>query len=126
MLTFASVGRLRISVFTAPVLASDDPPYRGIRVPLRFWKVIAWVAGDDLAAAGFVLDQSPLVPDAEKRQAVDAEPELGPFRTFQIPIASIADLTGLAMADLAAADRLPRTAIAEPWRELRTTSDIVL
>ena len=38
---------LRVSVFTAPVLEHDDPPYRGVRLPRRFWKVAAWVTAAD-------------------------------------------------------------------------------
>ena len=126
VLDFASVERLRLNVFTAPVLSPDDPPYRGIRVPLRFWKVIAWVAGGQLASAAFVLDQSPLVPDAEKRSAITDEPELGPFRTFQVAVQQVASLTSLVMPELIAADHLPETVAAEPWRRLRSFSDIVL
>lgn len=127
VLAFADVNRLRLDVFTAPVLAEEDPPYRGIRVPLRFFKVVAWRAGDELAAAGFVLDQSPLVDTREARPpAVGAPPPLGPFRTFQVPIAEIAALSGLAMPQLVDADRLPPTVAAAGWRRLETPADLFL
>ena len=65
VLEFADTTDERLSVFTAPVLAADDPPYRGIRIPRRFFKVAAWTTEDaraaSLAAAGFVLDQSELI-----------------------------------------------------------------
>ena len=66
VLQWADAADLRVSVFTAPVLGADDPPYRGIRIPLRFWKVAAWTddAGE-LAAAGFILDQSELIDTTE-------------------------------------------------------------
>ncbi|MNJ03924.1 hypothetical protein D3C73_1644560 [compost metagenome] len=35
-------------------------------------------------------------------------PPLGPFRTFQVPIGQIADLTGLSLGRLINADRLVR------------------
>lgn len=127
VLAFADVNRLRLSVFTAPVLGADDPPYRGIRVPLRFYKVVAWRSGDELAAAGFVLDQSPLVDTREARPpAVGAPPELGPFRTFQVPIAEIAALAGLTMPQLIDADRMPRTVAAAGWRRVETPADLLL
>ena len=61
VLEHARVHELKLSVFTGPVLADDDPPYRGIRIPLKFWKIAAWSTGDALATTGFVVDQSPLI-----------------------------------------------------------------
>src|SRR5690606_28772177 len=119
VLGHARAHRLRLSVFTAPVLAAGDPPYRGILVPLRFWKIAAWNAAVDddepgrLAATGFVVDRSPLVDTGELREPAPGEaPPLGPFRTFQVPIADIAALTGLTMPELIAADRMPPTIAA--------------
>lgn len=140
VLAFARVHAQRLSVFTAPVLAPDDPEYRGIRVPLRFFKVVAWRSGDELAAAGFVLDQSPLVDltDAAARAALAARerarlaagatavPDLGPFRTFQAPVADVAAITGLEMGALAAADRMPRTVAAEGWRAVTAPDELLL
>jgi endonuclease G len=116
VLNHADTHDARLSVFTGPVLAEDDRPYRGIRVPRRFWKVAAWTAEGMLASAGFVLDQSPLLEGLELEQAVrrrleaDEPPPLGPFRTFQVPVTLIAGLTGLDLTRLAAADRLTRAA----------------
>ena len=51
----------KLAVFAGPVLDPDDPPYRGIQIPLRFWKVVAFVQDGALAATGYILDQTPLV-----------------------------------------------------------------
>ena len=104
VLQWADAADLRVSVFTAPVLGADDPPYRGIRIPLRFWKVAAWIddAGE-LAAAGFILDQSELIDTTE---GVVAVAPLGGFRTFQVPIADIGELAGIDFGPLVAADVL--------------------
>lgn len=129
VLAYADVNRLRLSVFTAPVLEPGDPAYRGIRIPLRFWKVAAWNDGDELAAAGFVLDQAPLVDEAELGRAAAGRagvPDLGPFRTFQVPIADLAALTGLVMPELIDADRFPATLLPAGWRELGTPEDLLL
>jgi endonuclease G, mitochondrial len=102
VLDYADAGDSRVAVFTAPVLAEGDPVYRGIAVPRRFWKVAAWRNGEGaLAAAGFVLDQSDLVDTTEGLVAVSP---LGSFRTFQVPIREIAELTGLDLGPLVAAD----------------------
>ncbi|WP_258566898.1 DNA/RNA non-specific endonuclease [Microbacterium sp. Se5.02b] len=124
VLAYAEATDQRLSVFTAPVLADADPPYRGIRIPLRFWKIAAWHAADGLAAAGFVLDQSDLV---DVRETTLAIPPLGSFRTFQVPIADVAALTGIDLGPLVDADALgARGARDSGWRALESSGDIVL
>ena len=124
VLAYAETTDQRLSVFTAPVLADDDPPYRGIRIPLRFWKVAAWVGAEGLSAAGFVLDQSALVHAEEETLTVAP---LGAFRTFQVPIADIATVTGVDLGPLIGADVLVRAGARDSgWRALVSTSDIIL
>lgn len=127
VLDHAEAQDVRLSVYTAPVLGDDDPPYRGIRVPLRFWKIAAWATGDaqrPLATAGFVLDQTDLV---DTRQEARAVAPLGAFRTFQVPVADIAAASGLDLGPLVDADVLPREGVRPtPWREISTTSDVSL
>ncbi|MDN3495563.1 DNA/RNA non-specific endonuclease [Planococcus sp. APC 4015] len=127
VLAYAEAQDARVSVFTAPVLDPADPPYRGIRIPRRFWKIAAWATTDAagapaLAAAGFVLDQTELI----ERSTATAEP-LGAYRTFQVPIADIAALAGLDLGPLVAADVTP-VAAARPdgWEELGAPADIRL
>jgi endonuclease G len=127
-------------VFAGPVLDPADPPYRGIQVPLRFWKVVAFRQDGALAATGYLLDQSPLVDDLGAALAEAAAegrvPPLGPFRTFQVPIADIGALAGVVLDQLAAVDRL-QTAPAEGvppapgqaaggWVELSSLDDITI
>ncbi|WP_309068992.1 DNA/RNA non-specific endonuclease [Microbacterium sp.] len=127
VLAYADATDQRVSVFTAPVLGAEDLPYRGILVPLRFFKIAVWVRDGQLRATGFVLDQSPVIDlDEIEQGAVAGAPDLGPFRTFQVPIAEIAELTGLRLGQLVEADVLPRTARAEPWRRLASSADIHL
>lgn len=145
VLEYARVHAQRLSVFTAPVLDPDDPPYRGIRVPLRFVKVVAWRSGDELATAGFVLDQSPVLDLSEAARTGLAErereriaaggitvPDLGPFRTFQAPVSDVATLTGLAMPALVEADRMARAGALEGppgatgWREVSRPGELRL
>jgi endonuclease G len=111
VLNHASQYDARISVFTGPVLDAGDLPYRGIQIPRKFWKIAAWTMDGRLAAAGFLLDQSPLLGPEElarvvrERLLADEPPPLGPYRTFQVPIQDIAALTGMVLTRLAAADR---------------------
>ncbi|MFJ4268522.1 DNA/RNA non-specific endonuclease [Paenarthrobacter nicotinovorans] len=112
VLEHADTFDAKLSVFTGPVLLDDDPPYRGVQVPRKFWKIAVWTNDAKLGAAGFILDQSPLLGKVELKKAIterllDGEPPpLGPFRTFQVPIGDIADLTGLSLNRLTNADRL--------------------
>jgi endonuclease G, mitochondrial len=130
----------KLAVFAGPVLDPDDPPYRGIQIPLRFWKVVAFVQDGALAATGYILDQTPLVDDLDAALAEAAAagtlPPLGAFRTFQVPIADIAVLAGLDLDQLVLVDRLgaPVTGETPPppgrasstWVELGSLDDQVL
>jgi len=122
VLEYADNTDQRLSVFTAPVLAADDPPYRGIRIPLRFWKIAAWLSPAGLAATAFVLDQSELV---DTSTAAVAPPPLGGFRTFQVPVARIPEIAGVDVGPLTEADVLRRQGVTGP-RPLEGASDIVL
>ncbi|WP_350353153.1 DNA/RNA non-specific endonuclease [Microbacterium sp. A8/3-1] len=124
VLAYAETTDQRLSVFTAPVLADDDPPYRGIRIPLRFWKIAAWQDATGLRAAGFVLDQTELVDTSE---GLLAAPPLGAFRTFQAPIADIAGIAGIEVGPLVDADVLDRADVrASEWRALHSARDMIL
>lgn len=122
----------RLSVFCGCIFAADDPIYRDIAIPRRFFKIAAWAQGTDLAATGYVLDQSPsLDPIVDKQALPDADvPPLGPYRTFQVPIGDIASATGLDTGDLVEADRYAPVAAARPggsrWTELTNMDQITV
>lgn len=133
LLDHAEAFERKLSVFTGPVLEDSDPPYRGIKVPLRFWKVAAFMQDGELASTAYVLDQSPdLTRDAAARALAEATragdpPPLGAFRTFQVPVADIAEVTGLDLGSLPAADRLPPAVrTAKRWTQLETFEDVVV
>lgn len=122
----ADFGR-RLVVFTGPIFGTQDPVYRGTAIPLMYFKVAAFLFEGELAATGYIVDQTPQLrdmPGIELPGAVDEAPPLGPFRTFQVPIRDIAALTNLDLAQLVAADRmpiaaeLPTAAVTSAWREL--------
>ena len=131
VLEHADVYDQRLSVFTGPVFADDDPVYRGVAIPRRFWKVAAWASGGRLRASGYVLDQTPALDDIDLATglalAVGEPPPLGPFRTFQVPVADIAALTGLGIDALVAADvrGAGRTARGGGWVAVTSGRDIL-
>ena len=135
----------RLVVLTGAVLGADDPTYRDTRIPLRFWKVAAFLdpvaassGAPALAATGYVLDQTAQLPDLPDRYAAaaaqDEPPPLGPYRTYQVPLTDVTALTGLDLGPLPAVDRYtPPVAAAAPpapgstsgaWTLLRSFSDV--
>jgi endonuclease G len=130
----ADDGR-RLVVFTGPIFGETDPVYRGVDIPLLYFKVVVFLQDGDLAATGYVVDQKPQLadlPDVPRPGAVDEAPPLGPFRTFQVPVRDIAALTGLDLDQLIAADRmpiaseLPTARVTSTWRELLSPEDLDL
>lgn len=130
LLDHAAAHSRKLVVFTGPIFSDLDPVYRGVAIPLRFFKVAAFIHEGVLAATGYVVDQTPQLadlPDVPRPGAVDETPPLGPFRTFQVPVRDIAELTGLNLNQLVAADRMPIAAtlhtaqVGTTWRELVST-----
>jgi endonuclease G len=96
----ADVEDLKVTVFTGPVFAEDDPEYRGTRLPRQFWKVVVIARpGGGLSATGYLLSQSRLITDLEAFT-------YGAYRTFQVPVHQVALLTGLDFGDLSSSDPL--------------------
>lgn len=132
VLTHAELYDERLSVFTAPVLDPEDPLYRGVQIPRRFWKIAAWATAVDdavvLGSTGYLLDQTPQLEDVDlataRAVAVGAPPPLGPYRTYQVPVVDIATLTGLDLGPLVAADTL-HDQVPVPAAALRVDADTV-
>ena len=127
LLEHAADNRRRLVVFTGPIFSDVDPVCRGVDIPLRYFKVAVFIHEGELAATGYVVDQTPQLaelPDVPRPGAVEDAPPLGPFRTFQAPIRDIAELTGLDLDQLIEVDRMPiaatlgRARVGTTWREL--------
>jgi endonuclease G len=122
-------------VFTGPVFGDTDPVYRGVEIPLKYFKIAVFLHHGELAATGYVVDQTPQLadlPDVPRPGATDEARPLGPFRTFQTPIRDVAALTGLVLDQLIAVNRMPIAAalptarITTTWRELHSPGDLDL
>jgi endonuclease G len=98
----AREGKLKVSVFTGPVLAPNDPVVLGVQVPTAFWKVVAWVERGELRSAGFMQSQSKLVSRLKVRP--EAFDQLERVEEFQVPIRDIARATSLSFGPLLRAD----------------------
>ncbi len=114
---------LKVSVVTGPVLATGDDPYRGVQLPRQFWKVVAMVRSDGtLSATAYLLSQEELIHGLEAA----AEFSYGAYRTYQVPVRRIAELTDLSFGALEAADPLAGLESTSRIQEIRTAEDVVL
>jgi endonuclease G len=90
---------LKVSVFTGPVFREDDIEYRGVRIPAEFWKVAVMVKPDGkLSATAYLLSQKSFIDDLEFA--------FGEYKTYQVPILQIEELTGLGFGELKQHDPL--------------------
>ena len=126
LLERAAGERKRMVVFTGPVLAAADPTYRGVQIPLKFWKV-AVVARPNgrLASLAFLVDQERLV----RRMISFAPDPEAVARTFQTTVENVEQLTGLdlgALRDVQAGGVGSFAPGQPPERELADFGDIRL
>ncbi|MFE0500093.1 DNA/RNA non-specific endonuclease [Lysobacter soli] len=89
----------RVNCFTGPVLDEDDPDYRTVQVPMRFWKVVVWAEKGTLRSLAMLADQTAVLeaihalPEgATDREAMD---ELDAVQDFLSTVEEIEALTGL-------------------------------
>ena len=84
-----SNGR-RLSVLGGPVFGTDDPEYRGVRIPQEYWKLVAYRARDNsLTSASFILSQKELLG------RLLHEMDFGDFHLYQQPLTKLKRRTGL-------------------------------
>jgi endonuclease G len=89
---------VKICVFTGPFFAEDDPVKFGVKIPVEFWKVIAFVHDEthQLCATGYTMSQLSHLKDEEF--------VFGQHESSQRTISSIEARTGLSFGPLAAID----------------------
>ncbi|MFI8566369.1 DNA/RNA non-specific endonuclease [Rhodococcus sp. NPDC078407] len=132
VLGYAEQYGRRLSVFSGCIFADDDPLYRSVAIPRQFFKIAVWSQNSSSACTGYVLDQSPsLDPILDKPLRLETDPPpLGPYRTYQVPVADIGSMTGLELGTLIDADRYAPVAAAREgastWTELTALEDIHL
>ena len=99
------VADLHVSLLGGPILRSDDPKVRDIRVPIEFWKLIAYRddADDTDKVRSFILTQRDLINDLAPESL-----ELDEFKVFQVPLTRIQQVAGLRFtAAFRALDTMP-------------------
>ena len=118
---------LKVSIFNGPVFEGDDPPYRDIRLPRAFWKIVAFVRDDGtLSASGYLLTQAELLTGDLKE---GVEGVFDDWNGFQVPIVEIERMTGLSFRQLARHDAIggdAESATPAGARPLRDFADLRL
>lgn len=91
---------MRISVFTGPYFSKSDPTMYGVRIPLEFWKVIAFLHDEtgELCATGYEMSQADNLTDSEFVFGQFRSPQLN--LATQVSIASISAKAGISFHDL--------------------------
>lgn len=114
----------KVSVFTGCVFAEDDDSYRGVLLPRQYWKVVSMVNDTgELSATGYLLSQDELI------SGLEFAPEsfsYGAYRTFQVPVRRIEELTRLSFGFLADADPLAKQESVISAREISDPRQITL
>jgi endonuclease G len=106
-LEHAREDKMNISVFTGPYFTDADPTMYGVRIPLSFWKIIAFIHDEtgQLTATGYEMNQEQsLVPEEEFVFGAFTSPQLG--LAAQVSIRSIEAKSGISFGNLAEADPL--------------------
>ena len=97
---------LKVSVFTGPVFSEDDLDYRGILLPLQFWKMAAVVKSNGkLSVTAYILSHEDFLDDVMNRGLI-GDTGFEDYKTFQIPLRRLQELTNLYLDDLLQYDPL--------------------
>lgn len=109
-------ANLKISVLTGPVLTDDDPVYYERKMPVEFWKIVAFVHARtrELTTIGYRRSQVESLPSLRRNRFV-----FGDFDDCQVPISSISRDTGL---DFGVISELDVMAGADDRMEVRVKS----
>lgn len=83
----------RATVFTGPVFRGNDPVYRGVAIPLAYWKVVAFIHDDGRPSASAYLINHDVDLDAQSLL-------FGAFKTYQRSVLAIEGLTNLDFGSL--------------------------
>lgn len=86
----------RLALFAGPVLADNDPPYRGlVQLPVEHWRVVVYRLDDQVKFKAFLLTQN--LDDLGERAAPGF---LDDFDTYLVPLDLLEERSGLEFASL--------------------------
>lgn len=89
----ARVWKDRVTVFTGPVFGEDDLTYRGVKIPIAFWKVLAFLSDSGRpSATAYMVDQ--------ENELSTLEAAFGRYKTYQRSIRYVEQISGLSFGRL--------------------------
>lgn len=108
----------KISVFTGPYFDKNDPTMFGVRIPVKFWKIIAFVHDEtgELCATGYEMSQENNLTPSEFVFGDFVSPQLN--TSTQVSIASIEARAGISFDGLADVDPLSNEGVESPVKPL--------
>lgn len=113
----------RISVFNGPVFKENDKAYKGVMIPMQFWKIIVWLnEADKLKATAFMLSQEELVGDINFDEELQFD-QVKEFAEYQCSISEIEKLTKLDFGTLKKVDTYDKKNI-KALTKINSTGDI--
>jgi len=93
----------RISVFSGPIFKASDPVYKGVQIPMSFYKIVLWLNDEKvLRATGFKLSQRELVGDIDFED-IGIDRNLA-FKSYQCSIESLQMVCSIDFSDLIECD----------------------
>jgi len=130
LLKISGDERRRITVFSGPLYAKDDPEYKGLPIPKKFWKVAATVRkGGQLHATAYIVTQEDLIRPLFE-PAAEALDLAAVARTFQVQVRKVEQLTGVDFGNLRDCDPTAKLGLFEATeqdeRELEDFGDIIV
>jgi endonuclease G len=117
----ATKAKQRVCVLTGPVLRRNDPVIHGVKIPVEFWKIVAFIHDDtdSLAAVGYMDSQAEFLP------SVSPTFVWGAYKRMQVPIKRIERATGLSFGTLRKCDVLAGADATFSYR-IETLKDVLL
>jgi endonuclease G, mitochondrial len=118
---------LKVSVFSGSVFSEKDIDYRGIKVPLQFWKMAALIKNDGTpSVSAYLLSHEEYLGDLDRGLIGDTG--FGEYKTFQISLEKLQELTNLNLNALLKYDPTNKTRglRALSYAEIKGLDDIQL
>lgn len=145
VLDTANVNNQKITVFSGCLFTTRDPKFRGVKIPLAYWKVVAWTQGKGsslaLRSLAFFVKQDEAVAKllnvTVQPLAVKMEDTPTAIQGYQTTVAELQTKTGIGFGPLASAkvdvwararaNRLSPLAFdnVDTYRRLRRASDLL-
>lgn len=100
---------LKVSVFTGPVFTEHDFAYRNALLPLQFWKMAALIKKDGTpSVTAYLLSHEDYLSDMGERELI-GEDGFGAYKTYQIPLTQLEEMTHLNLENVKKYDPLAHT-----------------